>query len=48
MWRAEGLTTRSLPFFSLNIIRGEALRVPERNFEWEPWEFEFAATVTPW
>ena len=41
MWRAEGLTTRSLPFFSLNIIRGEALRVPGRNFEWEPWEFEF-------
>jgi len=41
MWRAEGLTTRSLPFWSLNVVRGEALRVPGRDFDWQRWEFEF-------
>ena len=44
MWRAEALTTRSLPFFELrsadNAVR-EAVRVPVADFDWEEWELTF-------
>jgi hypothetical protein len=39
-WRGEGLTTRSLPFLTLD-VRGtrqtERLDVPASDFDWSPW-----------
>lgn len=43
-WRAEGLTTRSLPFLQLGIegARFNATQNPaESTFDWSPWSFEF-------
>ncbi len=43
MWRAKGLTTRSLPVFRLNTPGRESLRVPKQNFDWQPWVLEFTS-----
>lgn len=44
MWRADGLTTRSLPYFDLRAgdVAGRA-RVPVQQFDWESWSIEFEA-----
>jgi hypothetical protein len=46
MWRADGLTTRSLPYFDLRVgdVR-ERMPVPVQAFDWEPWAIEFRAPV---
>mgnify|MGYP006276394987 FL=1 len=49
MWRAEALTTRSLPFLELRskdkAIR-ESVGVPLSNFEWEAWEIIFTTAAS--
>jgi len=45
MWRAEALTTRSLPYFELRTPHGPrwTIRVPVADFPWEDWELTFRA-----
>ena len=45
-WRADGLTTRSLPYLDLRAEGGglrERLEVPGGDFDWRPWSIEFQA-----
>ena len=45
-WRAETLSTRSLPYWYLTADQGELrerIGVPENTFDWERWQIEFQA-----
>ncbi|MGK7294633.1 MAG: hypothetical protein ACNS61_02255, partial [Candidatus Wenzhouxiangella sp. M2_3B_020] len=44
-WRAEALTTRSLPYLYLAGANGlrERIPVPVAEYDWEDWELEFTA-----
>ena len=45
VWRADGLTTRALPYLQLSARRGrlrETIEIPGTDFNWTPWEIEFS------
>ncbi|GAB4178196.1 MAG: hypothetical protein Kow0020_14250 [Wenzhouxiangellaceae bacterium] len=44
-WRAEGLTTRSLPYLALRVgARYQKLPAPGHQFEWQTWSIDVDAT----
>ncbi len=46
-WRADSLTTRSLPYLQLRAGRdfdSQRIDPPETSFEWTPWEMHFQTT----
>jgi len=45
VWRADGLTTRALPYLQLSAKRGglrKTIELPGTDFNWTPWAFEFS------
>jgi len=45
VWRAEGLTTRALPYLQLSAEGSrfsETLEVPDTEFDWRQWSIEFS------